>query len=146
MSPVNIGFFRNHPHAVLPRYETEQAACFDLTTIESALLYPDEIRLLRTGLIFDIPEGYSVRIHPRSSTPKKFGIDMPHSQGIIDSDYVSEVFVQVRNLKNHSVYIDAGSRIAQCEVVPVIQAGIVEITEAPKQKTNRTGGFGSTGG
>ena len=33
---------------------------------------PTERMLVPTGLVFDIPEGYSVRLHPRSSISKVF--------------------------------------------------------------------------
>ena len=50
-------------------------------------LYPGERVLVPTGLIFNIPEGHSVRLHARSSISLKKGLIIPNGEGIIDSDY-----------------------------------------------------------
>jgi dUTP pyrophosphatase len=44
--------------------------------------------LIPTGLIADIPEGFSVRIHSRSGLAFKQGVYLTNCEGVIDSDYV----------------------------------------------------------
>jgi dUTP pyrophosphatase len=42
---------------------------------------PQERALIPTGLIFDIPEGYSIRIHPRSGMALKYGLILANCRG-----------------------------------------------------------------
>jgi dUTPase len=66
-------------------------------------------------------------------------------QGIIDSDYVEEVFVPMVNNTEKYFHIHPGDRIAQLELVREIVTDVYETEERPEQKTDRDGGFGSTG-
>jgi dUTPase len=102
-------------------------------------------------------------LHPRAKLPMKQtqgaacfdihaccddqikGIGLSVSQGIIDSDYVEEVFVPMVNNTNKLFHIRSGERIAQIELVKTIPTINTWIEERPAQKTNRNGGFGSTG-
>lgn len=101
--------------------------------------------LIPTGIILDIPQGYSVRVHPRSGLSIKSGIGLANSQGIIDSDYVEQFYISVINNSNTQVRIDHGDRIAQLELVKLPAYSIVPTDVRPAQKTERVGGFGSTG-
>ena len=101
--------------------------------------------LIPTGLIFDIPEGFSVRLHSRSSLSLKKGLMMVNGEGIIDSDYCDESFMMLFNASNQTVKITHGERIAQAEMIENLEYEIKRITEMPSQKTSRVGGFGSTG-
>jgi dUTP pyrophosphatase len=109
------------------------------------LLPPRARALVPTGIILDIPEGYSVRIHARSGLAIKGGLVMANSEGIVDSDYVNEVFVAVYNNSTQYITINHGDRIAQAEMVPVLKYDIEPTAEDITQKTERSGGFGSTG-
>jgi len=159
--------FKVNPNAVIPSFATEQSACFDLTacllgvekikaytrTNEAIELYctdrveiPAEFRvLIPTGLIFDIPENHSVRVHPRSGLSFKNGLVTQNAEGIIDSDYVEECFVMLKNDSLHRITIEHGMRIAQAEMVRNLDYTIFESLEKPGKKTTRNGGFGSTG-
>ena len=110
------------------------------------ILIPTQSRvLIPTGLIFDIPEGFSVRLHSRSSISLKRGLMMVNGEGIIDSDYCDECFMMLFNSSNQTVRINHGERIAQAEMIENVEYEIKQITEIPTQKTSRVGGFGSTG-
>lgn len=166
MNRLNV--YKTHPNVVLPKFATKQAACFDLS-FQSAgkyeylgynsynapfkrTLYDDRIVLMPgdrvmipTGLIFDIPEGYSVRIHPRSGLSYKQGLVLANLEAVIDSDYVQETFVLLTNTSENPITINNGDRVAQGELVKKEEYVLWEISEAPAQKTDRTGGLGSTG-
>jgi dUTP pyrophosphatase len=164
-----------HTDVAPPKFGTAQAACFDLCayagkssdlidcwTPDSKTIKLMPVRgenethrhysvpprsrvLVPTGIILDIPEGYSVRIHARSGLAVKGGLIMANSEGIVDSDYVNEVFVAVYNNSDKYIKINHGDRIAQAEMVPVLKYDILPTAEAIEQKTERSGGFGSTG-
>ena len=108
-------------------------------------LHPGERVLVPTGLIFDIPEGYSVRLHTRSSISLKKGLTMPNGEGIIDSDYYHQTYVMLHNSSADEVRIYHGDRIAQGELVENVKTELIETLEMPEQSTSRVGGFGSTG-
>jgi len=101
--------------------------------------------LIPTGLIFDIPEGYSVRLHSRSGLAWNEGLYLTNCEGIIDSDYVDPIFVMMTSISQSPKVINNGDRICQAELVKKIYHGLTEIKKPPVQKTEREGGFGSTG-
>ena len=144
---AKLGCYKLKENAKLPTKGTVQSACFDLyACLDAPLgLLPDERVLVPTGLVLDIPRGFSARIHTRSGMAAKKGIGLSVSQGIIDSDYVEEVYVPMRNNTNKHVHIYPGDRVAQLELVREIITDVYETEERPEQKTDRDGGFGSTG-
>lgn len=101
--------------------------------------------LIPTGLILDIPKNYCVKIYPRSGLSSKKGLNLINCVGIIDSDYVEELMIPVYNNSQERVRIYSGDRIAQGELVVQHQAEFSYLTERPKRKSDRNGGFGSTG-
>jgi dUTP pyrophosphatase len=101
--------------------------------------------LVPTGIIFDIPENHSVRLHVRSSIALKKGLFLANSEGIVDQDYVHMTYIALVNNSANTVYIEDGERIAQAELVPMYNYELIQTPEEPKQKTDRIGGFGSTG-
>jgi dUTP pyrophosphatase len=128
---------------------TEGSACFDISAHipynGSIPILPNERILIPTGIVFDIPEGYSVRLHPRSGLAFKQGLTLINAEGIIDSDYVEEVFVALHNVSGEEQTVNHGERIAQAEMVRSLVYQISQIDERPERKTSRSGGFGSTG-
>ena len=97
--------------------------------------------LIPIGMVFDIPEGYSVRLYPRSGLSVRKGLTMINGEGIIDE----EVFVTMHNASHQTIKIAHGERIAQAELIRSLSYEVVEITQRPGQKTSRSGGLGSTG-
>ena len=130
--------------AIIPAYQSEEAAGFDLHSIEDYVLKTGERKLINTGLAFEIEVGYEVQIRPRSGLAFKHGITVLNSPGTIDSDYRGEIKVLLINLGSEDFEIKKGERIAQAVVAPAIQAEIVEVDELNDTKRGK-GGFGSTG-
>ncbi len=130
--------------AVIPAYQTELAAGFDLHSIEDYVLKRGERKLIKTGLAFEIEPGYEVQIRPRSGLAFKHGITVLNTPGTIDADYRGEIMVLLINLGEEDFEIKKGERIAQAVIVPVIQAEFVEVEELSETKRGK-GGFGSTG-
>jgi dUTP pyrophosphatase len=168
LSSNTLKVHKCRPNAKLPSYGTSTAACFDLQACykkydeiayytrgnqksklvvrdSNLILYPGQRMLVPTGLIFDLAPNQSVRIHPRSGLALKNGIVVVNCEGVVDSDYVHETFVMLQNISDIDFEIAPGMRIAQAEVVTVNQCKFVEVSEAPGKKTDREGGFGSTG-
>ena len=172
---TSLKFYRTTESAILPTFATKQSACFDLyanlvngeevqyyqaiatkvlprkvsfdiNTNRSFIPINNEERMLiPLGLIADIPDGFSVRLHSRSGLAFKQGVYLTNCEGIIDSDYVDPMFAMVTNMSNVPVKIYDGDRICQGELVRCEKYTLDESDEAPTQKTDREGGFGSTG-
>jgi dUTPase len=70
---------------------------------------------------------------------------MTNCEGIIDSDYVEELKVILTNTGADFFTLSHGDRICQAELVKNLDYSLEQCYTAPKQKTDRNGGFGSTG-
>jgi dUTP pyrophosphatase len=130
--------------AVIPKYQTPEAAGFDLHSIEDVVILPNERKLIGTGLAFEIEFGYEIQIRPRSGLAYKHGITVLNSPGTIDSDYRGEIKVLLINHSNEPFEIKKGDRIAQAVIAPIIQAEFEEVDEL-SSTLRGSGGFGSTG-
>ncbi len=106
---------------------------------------PRHRAIIPTGIIFDIPDGYSVRIHPRSGLSIKKGFIVANCEGVIDEDYFHEIKSLMVNTSDVPIIVEHGDRIVQAEIVKTVQHYIVETHVEPCQKTDRVGGLGSTG-
>lgn len=166
MDRLNV--YRTHSNVTLPKFATKQSACFDLSfqsagkteyvgynsynspftreiTEGRIVIMPGDRVLVPTGYIFDIPEGYSVRIHARSGLSLKQGLILANSEAVIDSDYIDETMVMLTNISENPLTITNGDRIAQAEMVKSEHYTLWEVMGRPIQKTDRVGGLGSTG-
>lgn len=130
--------------ASLPEYATSGAAGMDLRARTTVTLEPLERALVSTGLRMRLPEGYEAQIRPRSGLALRHGISMVNTPGTIDSDYRGEIGVLLVNLGSETVRLEAGERIAQMVVCPVVRAEI-EAVHALDDTERGEGGFGSTG-
>lgn len=164
--------FKVNPNAQLPTYGTKKSACFDLRACftmgeavkaynslnKKIVIMPKIVSgkvslqihplcrvLVPTGLIFDIPEQKVMKIFIRSSMAFKEGLALANSTAIIDEDYVDPTYVLLINTSDSLVVINDGDRIAQAKLEDAVQEEFEETTEKPAQKTDRDGGYGSTG-
>jgi dUTP pyrophosphatase len=128
----------------IPKYATENAACFDVKVIEDIVIYPGEIIPIRTGLFFEIPVGYEMQVRQRSGISSKYPNYIANAPGTIDSDYRGELFILTVNNTNRSWRIEMGTRFAQCKISKAEQVEIVEVEKITETKRG-SGGFGSTG-
>jgi dUTP pyrophosphatase len=101
--------------------------------------------LVPTGMIFDLPKDVHLKVYPRSGLSTKKGLNLINCTGIIDEDYINELFIPLFNNSIEKLRIYSGDRIAQIEVCNTLRVNTVELTERPSKKGNRDGGFGSTG-
>jgi len=132
------------PEAVYPQYQTPGSSGMDLVALTDQFLNKGQIRLVSTGLAFEIPTGYEGQIRPRSSLASRHGVTVVNSPGTIDSDYRGEVKVALINLSTESYKVTKGDRIAQLVIAPVMKAEIEAVTEVTDSERGE-GGFGSTG-
>lgn len=161
--------FRLNEKAAIPQFATEGSACFDLgACLEGNItridpynkradvpvkfdrdgafirLNPAYTYLIPTGLVFSIPKRHLIEVYARSGLSVKKGLILANSVGIIDADYVEEVFVALKNTSDNNLVIRDGDRVAQARLVKRETYELEETTKKPG-RTTRAGGFGSTG-
>ena len=164
----NLFFYKLHDDVTIPIKATAESACFDfhayltpetelkvedndlyqsniVTSDRSVTIGPRTRMLIPTGLISEIPEGHSIRIYPRSGLSFKQGLALSNQVGVIDSDYIEEIFISLINLSNTPKKIIHNQRIAQGELVAHQWYRVRETVEKPVSSSDRVGGFGSTG-
>ena len=157
-----------------PKYESENASCFDLCAGENAIIPPGTTVVVNTKLIFEPPEDYGIMVYPRSGISSKTSLRFANSVGIIDNDYRGEVKILLENVKpkdyklrvvpsymtidgktvqnDHTfgflpegtIVIKRGDRIAQAMPIKIEKAEIKVVKEVSTTKRG-TGGLGSTG-
>lgn len=189
---TDVGVYTFGENIPLPSFGSDLASCFDLayqnprglpiqgydsenkpgfislisemvTATQNGFYFPPNTRLLvPTGMIFDLPRGHDMRVHPRSGVSFKQGLTLINCEGVIDEDYTQQLFIPMINFSSRSVLVTQGMRLAQAEIWGtgdyqtsafawktiggrVSRPNFVRLENEPEPKTNRTGGFGSTG-
>lgn len=135
-----------HQDAIIPKPATDGAACFDLHALgDGAIGHIGNTLQFRTGLSFEIPQGYAMMIYSRSGHGFKNHVRLANCVGVIDSDYRGEVGVKlVADDGGEKVSFQPGDRIAQAMIIPVPMVGFEEVDELSSTERG-VGGFGSTG-
>ena len=134
-----------HPEAIIPSYAHYGDSGFDLHALEETVLRPNETKLVRTGLAFEIPEGMEIQIRPKSGVSLKTPILIKNTPGTIDSSYRGEVKIIVHNMSDGLLTIMKNNKVAQGVLMHVPKAKFVVEMEPLSETTRGAGGFGSTG-
>lgn len=135
IKPIAVG-------AEIPCYNYESDVGFDLRANETVKLFPEEQKAVKTGLVFEIPEGHVGLIRDRAGIVQKMGIHT--TAGTFDPGFRGEVSIILVNLSEETQYIETGMRIAQMIIIPVIKPKIIEVEELSETKRGEKS-FCSTG-
>ncbi len=147
-SKMKQGFFpklkikKLNPKAFVPTKGSEQAAGYDLYSIEELVIPARSKALVATGIAMAIPVGNYGRVAPRSGLAVKNFIDV--GAGVIDADYRGEVKVLLFNFSETDFQVNPGDRIAQLIIEKYTRTDIEEVEDL-NQTERGEGGFGSTG-
>lgn len=151
MLPIPVHILPHGEGLDLPAHATIHSAGMDLRAAlgqeEVWTLQPFERRMVPTGLVLALPDGYEGQIRPRSGLARNHGVTLLNSPGTLDADYRGELQVLVINLGQAPFDLKRGERIAQLVVAPYQQARLepVAALEALGDTARGAGGFGSTG-
>ena len=130
---------------LLPKRETAHAAGYDLKASQDVTIEPGEIALVPTGVKAYMLPDEVLYLFDRSSNPRKRGLILINSVGVIDHDYYNNpsneglIMAQFKNITNEPVTIHKGDRIVQAVFAKYF------VTDDDNANGERTGGFGSTG-
>ncbi len=130
--------------AVIPKYQTSEAAGFDLHSVDEKTIKAGERDVIKTGLAVALPKGYELQVRPRSGLALKNGITVLNTPGTVDSDYRGELMVILLNTSKEDFVIKKGDRIAQAVIKEILQADF-EIVDELDSTERGSSGFGSTG-
>jgi dUTP pyrophosphatase len=132
-----------HPNATMPSKAHAGDLGYDLFACSVMDVFPDETKLIRTGVAIQFPEGYGGFIKDRSSIASKKGLFTV--AGVIDNGYIGEIQVAFHNASEEVVEINPGDKIAQLVLIPTVNFQVEEVEELVQQDQRGAGGFGSTG-
>ncbi len=132
----------------LPVRKTKYSAGYDIEAAEDTVV-PSFKKgmnptLVKTGLKAYMQDDEVLMLYNRSSNPKKKGLILANSVGVIDKDYYGNVdndghiMFAFYNIKDEDIVIKKGEAIGQ----GVFQKYLV--TEDDNAEGERVGGFGST--
>ena len=130
--------------AMIPYRGSEEAAGYDLYSIDSVDINPGECKLISTGIAIQLPSGYFGAIFPRSGSAVKRGLRLANCVGVIDSDYRGEVKVPLYNDSQEVQPVEQGERIAQLIILPYATVSF-EVVDELSDTIRGNGGFNSTG-
>lgn len=128
----------------LPERATKYSAGYDFYNPERVTIEPNEIKYVKTGVKAQMQEDEVLLLYNRSSNPKKKGLTMANSVGVIDADYYNnpdnegEMAFAFRNITDKPVTIEVGEKLGQGIFTKYL------LTDDDKAEGERTGGFGST--
>ena len=132
----------------LPERKTKYSAGYDVEAAEDCVIPAFKLgqapTLVKTGLKAYMPEDEYLMLCNRSSNPKKKGLVMANSIGIIDSDYYENpdndghFMFAFFNIKAEDIEIKKGDVIGQA----IFQKYLT--VDNDKAEGERVGGFGST--
>ena len=148
---MNIKVKKVHHNAVIPKFAHSTDTGFDLFTVENIRIHPNQKTIVRTGLIFELPDGWGVQIRNKSGITINGVPNLLNGKddivvyiGTIDQAYRGEIGIMVKNVSNRTIVIPAGTKLAQGVLEKVYQCTFEEVNDI--SETDRgEGGFGSTG-
>ena len=132
----------------LPKRSTKYAAGYDVEAAEDTVIpaFKPGVKptLVPTGLKAYMQNDEMLCLYNRSSNPKKKGLVLANSVGIVDKDYYGNsdndghIMYTFWNFKDEDIKVEKGERIGQA----IFQKYLVADNDVAGGE--RTGGFGST--
>lgn len=154
---------RMNEDAIIPHFAHPTDSGFDLYTCEDTQVKGKEKVILKTGLKFEIPEGWGIQIKnksgitikgcpafigytsPRQDNVKEIKADVTVFEGTVDMNYRGEIGIMVKNESDHYIKIPKHTKIAQGVLRQVFQCEFEEVDKVDTNTDRGEGGYGSTG-
>ncbi len=132
----------------IPVRKTKYSAGYDIEAVEDTIIPSfkkgSNPTLVKTGLKAYMQDDEMLCLYNRSSNPKKKGLILANSVGIIDKDYYGNsdndghIMFAFYNIKEEDILIKKGEAIGQAIFEKYL------IVDGDTAEGERTGGFGST--
>ena len=132
----------------LPVRKTKYAAGYDIEAAEDTIIpsFKEGMTptLISTGIKAYMKDDEVLYLYNRSSNPKKKGLILANSVGVVDSDYYGNIdndghiMFAFFNIKDEDIVVKKGEAIGQGVFAKYL------LTDGDNVENVRTGGFGST--
>ena len=128
--------------AYVPERAHKTDAGLDVRSYENRLVKAHGGALLHTGLHVQLPHGTAGMLVSKSGLNVKHGIT---STGLIDEGYTGEIMVKLYNHSDSDYLVNAGDKISQLVVIPVLYEDIQFKNFLDENTERGDHGFGSSG-
>lgn len=128
--------------AYVPERAHKTDAGLDIKSKETRLIKAHRGAIFHTGLHVQLPHGTAGLLVSKSGLNVKHGIT---STGLIDEGYTGEIMVKLYNNSDESYLVQAGDKISQLVVIPVLYEDINSVDSIDADTDRGSQGFGSTG-
>ena len=128
--------------AYMPVRVHETDAGLDLRAKEGQIIPAKESAVFKTGVHVKLPKGTAGVIISKSGLNVKHDIT---STGLIDEGYDGEIVVKMINHGGLDYKVEAGDKISQLVIVPVLYESIEVVDDLEQDSDRGSAGFGSTG-
>jgi len=127
--------------AYMPIRAHETDAGLDIRAKGSQIVPAKESAIFKTGVHIQLPKGTAGVLISKSGLNVKHDIT---STGLIDEGYTGEIVVKLYNHGGYDYTVEAGDKISQLVIVPVLTPKI-EIVDEFDESDRGNNGFGSSG-
>lgn len=128
--------------AYVPERAHKTDAGLDIKSKETRLIKAHRGALFHTGLHLQLPHGTAGLLVSKSGLNVKHGIT---STGLIDEGYTGEIMVKLYNNSDESYLVQAGDKISQLVIIPVLYEDIHIMNSLDENTERGDKGFGSSG-
>lgn len=128
-------------NAKLPTYAHPGDVGMDLYSMETVIINPGEHHRFWHGFALEFKEGHGAIIMDKSGISKA---GLKSMGGVYDAGYRGEYNTHLVNLSDKSYTFEAGDKVSQLVVVPVVIGKLQEV-EKLSESARGEGKFGSTG-
>lgn len=131
-----------HENATIPTFAHPGDAGMDVCSYEACTVPAGQRVVIPTGIAFELPTGTVGLVWDKSGLAAKQGITV--LAGVIDEGYRGELKVVVLNTSDTDFAFEAGHKVAQMLIQPILRPEIIE-TDTLSDTARGEGRFGSTG-
>lgn len=128
-------------NAKLPNYYHPGDVGMDMYAMETVTIAPMEHYRFYHGFALEFPDGYAALVMDKGSISKA---GMHTLGGVFDAGFRGEYNTHLVNLSDKPYTIEAGDKVAQLVITPIVIAELEEVNEL-NNSARGEGAFGSTG-
>ncbi len=138
MMLTKVKFAKLDERAILPKRKNPADAGIDFFTPYDIVLEPGDMKIIRTYITVEIPEGYMLLLKPKGRSRHLVG------SGVVDAYYhPGEILVRIANPTKERIILKRGDGIAQGIFIPIATPELVEVdVEELSKKVNERSGKG----
>ena len=129
--------------AIMPTKAHFTDAGYDLYARDSQIIGAKESATFDTGVRIDLPIGTVGFIKSRSGL--MFKHEIVAGEGVIDCEFNGSIGVKLFNLGGRDYKVNAGDRICQLVILPLVNVGELDVVEQFDETERGNNGFGSSG-